>query len=166
MRHAAFDAMPIKEIAVVGPDGQTLCTHLGLPLGQRKVVASEPLVGANGYLFDIIHLENGQPMVRLRRNVGAGPNGIAALVPAMLFLPQVSTQGGPFSAYAHIATANGAVIGNTGERPEAADAAFVAKTKSDKYRFQRRNSDAAQPRDRRSRGVCSGSACSPPAPSS
>ncbi len=143
MRHAAFDAMPIKEIAVVGPDGQTLCTHLGLPLGQRNVVASEPLVGANWYLFDIVHLENGQPMVRLRRNVGAGSNSIAALVPAMLFLPQVSTHGSLFHAYAHIATANGAVIGNTGERPEAAEAAFVARTKSEKYGF---NAEIAMPR--------------------
>ena len=165
MRQAAFDTMPIKEIAVVGPDGQTLCTHLGLPLGQRKVVASEPLVGANWYSLDIIQLENGQPMVRLRRNVGAGPNGIAALVPAFLFLPQVSTQGGPFSAYAHIATANGAVIGNIGERPDAADAAFVAKTKSDKFGF---NAEISMPRGHVIAGHadCSGSACSPPAPSS
>ena len=44
MRMAAFDTAPIKEVAVIGPDGQTLCTHLGLPLGQRKVLASEPLL--------------------------------------------------------------------------------------------------------------------------
>ncbi len=56
-------------------------------------------------------------MVRLRRKVGAGPNEIAALVPAFLFLPQVSTQGGPFSAYAHIATRNGTSIGEIGEPP-------------------------------------------------
>ena len=135
MRQAAFDTMPVKEIAVIGPDGQTLCTHLGLPLGQRKMVASEPLVGANWYSFDIIQLENGQPMVRLRRQVGAGPNGIAALVPAFLFLPQISTQGGPFSAYAHIATANSTIIAHIGERPDAVDAAFVANTKSDKFGF-------------------------------
>ena len=135
LRQAAFDTMPVKEISVVGPDGQTLCTHLGLPLGERKLVSSEPLAGANWYSLDVIQLENGQPMVRLRRNVGAGPNGIAALVPAFLFLPQVSTQGGPFSAYAHIATTNGAAIGNIGTHPIAGDAAFVAKTKSDKFGF-------------------------------
>ncbi len=135
LRQAAFDTIPVKEISIVGPGGNTLCTHLGLPLGERKLVASEPLVGANWYFLDIIQLENGQPMVRLHRKVGAGPNGIAALVPAFLFLPQVSTQGGPFNAYAHIATANGAAIGNIGTRPIAADAAFVAKTKSDKFGF-------------------------------
>ncbi len=145
MRYSGFDTTPIKEIAIVGPDGQTLCTDLGLPLGQRKVVASEPLVGATWYLFEIVQLENGQPMVRLRRNVGAGPNGIAALVPAILFMPQVSTQGSLFHAFAHIATANGAVIGNFGERPDAADAVFVVKTKSEKFGF---NAEISMPRSR------------------
>jgi sensor c-di-GMP phosphodiesterase-like protein len=135
MRQAAFDTTPIKEISVVGPGGNTLCTDLGLPLGERKLVSTEPLVGANWYSIDIIQLENGQPMVRLHRKVGAGPNGIAALVPAILFLPQVSTQGGPFSAYAHIATANGVMIGNVGTRPIAGDAVFIAKIKSDKFGF-------------------------------
>ena len=40
MRHAAFDTIPVKEIALVGADGQTQCTDLGLPLGQRTVVSS------------------------------------------------------------------------------------------------------------------------------
>jgi len=135
MRQAAFDTMPVKEIAILGPDGQTLCTHLGLPLGQRKLVASEPLVGANWYSLDVIQLEDGQPMVRLRRKVGGGPNEVAALVPAVLFLPQVSTHGSPFHAYAHIATADGVTIGNIGARPDATEAAFVGHTKSEKFGF-------------------------------
>ena len=143
MRQASFDTAPIKEIAIVGPDGQTLCTDLGLPLGQRKLVASEPLAGASWYTLDVIQLENGQPMVRLRRKVGAGPNGVAALVPAMLFLPQVTTQGGAFHAYAHIATAGGVTIGNIGARPDGADPAFTADTKSEKFGF---NAQISMPR--------------------
>jgi len=136
MRQAAFETTPIKEIAVVGPSGTTMCTDLGLPLGERKLMSSEPLVGANWYTIDIVQLEHGQPMVRLRRKVDGGNNGIAALVPALLFLPQVSTQGGPFSAYAHIATANGVVIGNIGTRPVPGDAAFLARTRSEKFGFE------------------------------
>jgi len=145
MRQTAFDTMPVKEIEVVGPDGQTLCTDLGLPLGQRKLVSSEPLVGASWYSLDIIHLENGRIMVRLRRQVGAGPNGIAALVPAFLFLPQVSSQGGPFSAYACIATASGAAIGNVGERSGAANATYAAKAISEKFGFE---TEISMPRGR------------------
>jgi len=135
MRQASFDTPPIKEVAVVSPDGKTLCTDLGLPLGNRRLVSSEPLFGADGYWIEVIRLEDGHAMVRLRRTVGAGPNGIAALVPAFLFLPQVSSQGDPFSAYAHIITANGAAIGSIGKRSNAGAVAFVANLKSEKFGF-------------------------------
>lgn len=135
IRQAAFDTVPIKEIAVVGPGGQTLCTDLGLPLGQRKVLWSEPLSGASWYSLALVQLENGQPMLRFSREVGGGPNGLAAEVPAVVFLPQVSTQGGPFSAFAQIATASGALIGNVGERADATSGTFVAAKKSDKFGF-------------------------------
>ncbi len=143
MRQASFDTTPVKEIGIVGPDGRTLCTDLGLPLGQRETVASEPLNGANWYSLDIIQLENGQSMVRLRRKVDSGPNEIAALVPALLFLPQVSTHGNPFSAYAHIVTAGGTTIGTIGVRPAAGDSAFAADSKSEKFGF---NAEVTMPR--------------------
>ena len=145
MRQASFDTTPIKEIAIVGADGQTLCTDLGLPLGQRKLIASEPLSGANWYSFEVVQLENGQSMVRLRRKAGTGPNDIAAVVPAVLFLPQVSSHGDLFSAYAHIATANGMPIGDIGVRPDTADAVFTANSKSEKFGF---DAEVAMPRGR------------------
>jgi sensor c-di-GMP phosphodiesterase-like protein len=136
MRRATFSTIPVKEIAIVGPDGATLCTDLGLPPGQRTTLSSEPLVGASGYWFELIVLPGGERMVRLRRQVGAGPNGIAALVPATLFLPQVSTQGGPFSAYARIMTRQGALIGEVGDRSRGeAGSNFIAGVRSDKFGF-------------------------------
>jgi len=137
MRYAAFNTIPVKEISVVGPDGETLCTHLGLPLGERVMLSSELLVGAAGYWFDIIKLGTGERMVRLRRQVGAGPNGVAALVPTSLFLPQVSTQGGPFSAHARIMTRQGTVIGEVGKSSpdNPASPNFAADIKSDKFGF-------------------------------
>jgi len=136
MRYAAFNTVPVKEIAVVGPDAETLCTHLGLPLGERTMLSSELLVGAAGYWLDIIKLATGERMVRLRRQVGASPNAVAALVPTTLFLPQVSTRGGPFSGYARIVTRQGTVIGEVGGRPrEDVGPNFVADTKSDTFGF-------------------------------
>ncbi|HEX5211308.1 MAG TPA: EAL domain-containing protein [Pseudolabrys sp.] len=135
MRQAAFDTAPIKEIAVIGPQQHTLCTDLGLPLGQRKIVASEPLSGASWYTFDIVHLESGQAMVRLRRTVGSGPNEIAALVPSFQFLPRVSAHGNPFSAYARITTASGTSIATSGVRPDGGNASFVAENKSERFGF-------------------------------
>jgi sensor c-di-GMP phosphodiesterase-like protein len=136
MRYAAFNTIPVKEIAVAGPDAETLCTHLGLPLGERTMLSSEPLAGAAGYWLDIIKLATGERMVRLRRQVGAGPNAVAALVPTTLFLPQVSTRGGPFSGYARIMTRQGTIIGEVGGRPpEDVGPNFVADTKSDTFGF-------------------------------
>lgn len=136
MRHAAFDTIPVKEIAIVGPGGETLCSHLGLPPDERKVLSSEPFAGHDGYRFDIIALASGDRMVRLRRKAGEGPNSIAALVPAALFLPQVSTRGSRFSGYARIVTPHGATVGEVGWRPaNDAGANFAADMKSDKFGF-------------------------------
>jgi len=136
MRFAVFHTTPVKEIALVSPEGRTLCTDLGLPFGQRTLVSSEPLVGARGYFLDIIKLASGQSMVRLRRRAGAGLNEIAALVPSILFLPQVSTQGGPFSAYAHIVTRAGTPIGVIGKRPtQPATGVFTGMANSDRFGF-------------------------------
>jgi sensor c-di-GMP phosphodiesterase-like protein len=137
MRRAAFSTIPVKEIAVIGPDGKTLCNHLGLPPGEREVVSSEPLVGAGGYRLDIISLPGGERMVRLRRDVGSAHNSISALVPTVLFLPQVSTGGGPFSGYARIVTAQGATIGEAGGRTADSESAnFSANTRSNKFGFE------------------------------
>jgi sensor c-di-GMP phosphodiesterase-like protein len=137
MRRAAFSTIPVKEIAVIGPDGKTLCNHLGLPPGEREVVSSEPLVGAGGYRLDTISLPGGERMVRLRRDVGSARNSISALVPTVLFLPQVSTGGGPFSGYARIVTAQGATIGEAGGRTADSESAnFGANIRSNKFGFE------------------------------
>lgn len=136
MRHAAFNTIPVKEIAIIGSDGKTLCNHLGLPPGERTVISSEPMVGVTGYRFDIISLPGGERMVRLRRDVGADHNSISALVPTVLFLPQVSTRGGPFSGYARIVTAQGATIGEVGSRTADSESAnFGADIRSNKFGF-------------------------------
>jgi sensor c-di-GMP phosphodiesterase-like protein len=132
LRQAAFNTSTIKEIAIIGPDGQTLCTQLGTPLGQRKLISSEQLTGAEGYTLDIIQIANGQRMVQLRHHAGSGQNMIGALVPVILLLPQVTVDGSPFGAYAQIVTRDGILIGSTGERPDDVDTRFSVAAKSSK----------------------------------
>ena len=36
MRYAAFSTIPVKEIAIVGPHAETLCTDLGLPWASAR----------------------------------------------------------------------------------------------------------------------------------
>jgi sensor c-di-GMP phosphodiesterase-like protein len=134
MRQAVFSTMPIKEVAVVSSNGQTLCTHLGLPLGQRHLISTEWLAGTDGYTLDILQIENGERMMRLRRPVGA-QSSIAALVPASQFLPQVSNRGGPFDRFGQIKTASGSVIGQIGDHPPAGFPVQVADDKSARHGF-------------------------------
>jgi sensor c-di-GMP phosphodiesterase-like protein len=135
MRRAVFQTMPVKEVALVDFDGRTLCSDFGSPPGHRKLIASEPLHGAKGFTLDVIKLGNGRSMVRLRRK--AGDREIAALVPSALFLPQVASHGGPFSAYAHIETGSGIQIGEIGKLPARVTGyVYAAKVRSNRFAFQ------------------------------
>lgn len=131
MRRAAFDAAPVKEIAILGSDGQTLCSSLGLPSGERKLIASE--TSAGGLTIDILKPADADALIRLRRKAGAGPNEMSALVPVTLLLPQVTVQGASHSAYASLIARNGSTIGDAGQRPGAADARFDARAKSAEF---------------------------------
>ena len=92
LRQATFATTPVKELSIVAPDGRTLCTDVGNQPEQRKVVSSEPLSAGSRNLLEVVRL-GGQPEQWLRiRRPGAGTgNGVAALIPAALFVPQVST---------------------------------------------------------------------------
>ncbi len=56
LRQANFATTPIKELSLLGPDGQTLCTDLGIPLGIRKVVSSQPLTADGAAVIEVISL--------------------------------------------------------------------------------------------------------------
>src|SRR5215471_9780631 len=74
MQQAAFTSMPIKEISVIGPNGQSLCTHLGPRSNQRTISVAGPLHGADGYSIDVVRFPDGEQMIQLRRNVAGSPN--------------------------------------------------------------------------------------------
>jgi sensor c-di-GMP phosphodiesterase-like protein len=135
MRHAVFETVPIKGVAVVGPDGDILCTHGGKPLGRREILVSEPLPGAANYGIEIIKLNATGNMVRIVRT--ASRDRLVGVVPVELFAPQVSTQGSQLSAHAVMTTAYGTVIGQSGRvlSQEEQSQALKATHSSSKYGF-------------------------------
>jgi sensor c-di-GMP phosphodiesterase-like protein len=73
-------------------------------------------------LLDVVQLGT-QPAhwIRIRRPGAGGSNGIAALIPAVLFVPQVSTGGDPIRFHAQTRTARGTLVAETGDLTPAAD---------------------------------------------
>ena len=119
LRQVTFSVPPVKEISVVAPDGRTLCTDSGLTEA-RQVVSSEPLNGVPGsdMLLEVIQLGDrpGQ-WVRIRKLGPNLTNGIAALIPADLFIPHTSSRGGPLANQSRIATRKGTLIAEGGKDP-------------------------------------------------
>jgi sensor c-di-GMP phosphodiesterase-like protein len=114
LRRASFVTAPAKEFSVVGPDGDTLCTDLGISLGARDVVAVPRAADGADVQVEVVRL-GGSPatFVRVRR---FGPDGgsLAALVPSDLLIPLTSNRGGPLGAFAQVSTRNGLMIGEGG----------------------------------------------------
>ena len=108
--------IPVKELSIVAADGRTLCTDVGNQPEQRKIVSSEPLAAGSRHVLELVRL-GGQPdqWLRIRRPGHGAGNGVAALIPAALFVPQVSPGGGPLSFHARMLTAGGTVIAEAGE---------------------------------------------------
>ena len=132
MRQAAFDAAPVKDIALLGPQGQTLCSANDLPLEAHQV-SSVALPDKAGLALDIVRRANGETMVRVRRKAGAGSNQVAALVPASLLLPQATLANGSAGPYVKLMAGDGSLIEAAGAPPAGNDPHFNVSAKSDRY---------------------------------
>jgi sensor c-di-GMP phosphodiesterase-like protein len=129
MRQAAFNAAPVKDILLLGPTGQTLCSGAGMPVGSLQRVWSRPLPGEGGLTLDVMRAPGGMTMIRLRRKLDASVNELAALMPAKLLLPQASLGDTRTSAYVSLVTGDGRVIDTAGVRPRPGEPRFTKKAK-------------------------------------
>ena len=135
LRQANFATTPIKELSLLGPDGQTLCTDLGIALGMRKVVSSQPLTFDGGVAIEVISLaDRKDAMIRLRRSGVDGTVGVAALMPMELFFPQLSNRGGPSNSHARLMTRDGTLLAENGVAlPGSADRRFTTTLQSERH---------------------------------
>jgi sensor c-di-GMP phosphodiesterase-like protein len=124
LRQKVFLSGPIKELALVAANGQTLCTDEGNPPGTRDVMASAATPG-NAVMLDMIWLGDLQErMLRVRRLASGKPH-LAALLPASLMLPQISRHGGNSAGYARLTLADGTLVGVVGAEPGGEQERFV-----------------------------------------
>ena len=121
-RLATFETTPVKELSVVAIDGRTLCTDVGHRPEARKLVSSEPISAGNQFLLEVIQLGGApQRWIRIHRPGTGRSNGIAALIPAELFVAQVSTEGRPQGFHIQMRSTSGSLIGEVGRPASAAE---------------------------------------------
>jgi sensor c-di-GMP phosphodiesterase-like protein len=158
---AAFEVTPIKEIAVLDPDGETLCTNHGLALGERQVLSRHAVADAANVFIEVVAIgQRKERMVRVHQAARDGGNGLAALIPTELLLPQMSTEGGSPRAHVTLVTKDGTLIGETGagtaNKPDSER--VTVRLKSPAYRLtmtssMSRKALAAEQSDLRAAGI-------------
>jgi EAL domain-containing protein (putative c-di-GMP-specific phosphodiesterase class I) len=133
LRQGLLAAGPVKELSVVGAQGETLCTDRGSAIAPRNVVATTPTANPN-IVLDVVRLGD-ERMLRVRRLAPASRAALAAILPAELLLPQVGTDGSPFEGYARIALADDTIIGAVGSDMVTAlrDGLVGGRARSDRY---------------------------------
>ena len=112
MNEASFSVAPVKEVSVVSADGATLCTNLGVPLGDRRVIGPPIRNAYPGVIIEVLRLgERAEHVVRVRDMRGPDGTGLAVLIPSDMFLPRISVDGGPAFLRARLEAADGSLIG-------------------------------------------------------
>lgn len=136
LREVAFASAPVKELAVLGPEGQTFCTTLDIALGERADFARGVYIEHLGIAFDVIGQLLARPQfLRVRRQADNG-NWLAALVPVDLLLPLTASHGGPFSAWVVLSLQDGSFVAEGGSPiPSAAPVSDVLSAMAKSNRF-------------------------------
>src|SRR6185436_3321542 len=136
LRQAAFAITPIKELSVIGADGQTICTDLGPSRGNLHTVSWQRVARQDDVLIEVVRIgDRKEPMVRVRRPNIDGAATLAALIPSDILMLQASAQSSPFNAYAELMLRDGTPIGILGaERAERTEQdRFTATATSERY---------------------------------
>lgn len=115
LRQAVFASGLIKELALVGPSGQTLCTDRGTSFAAPDVFASAA-TSDPGIMLDVVR-EAGRDerLLRIRVLAPQRKPAIAALLPVNLLLPQIAPDGSALQGYARLRLGDGTLIGASGD---------------------------------------------------
>ena len=128
----------VKQMAVLGPAGQPLCTDSGIIAGPVKVLGSRPVKGSDAVIEVVTLGDHPSRMVRLRRPSGIGANSVSALLPANVLAAQVGNRVDKDS-YAEVALLDGTIIDDMGSRPADADTLALMNSNartSDRFPFR------------------------------
>jgi hypothetical protein len=130
MRRTALQTGPVKEITLIGANGQIACSDTGAQARPQVIVT---IATANrDFMLDLVRVAD-ERFLRVRKMGHLDKPAIAALVPASLLLPQVSIHGGPLSGSLRLAFAGGAQIAEAGPPQGGAWEQHYARQRSQAY---------------------------------
>lgn len=111
MRQAMFASAVIKELTLVGPSGQTLCTDTGTSFAAPDVLASTS-TSVPDIMLDVVHRagRDGR-LLRVRLVPAQRKPALAALLPVNLLLPQVAPDGSALQGAARLTLVDGTLLG-------------------------------------------------------
>ncbi len=120
LRRAVMSITPVKELSIVGPDGELRCGHLGLG-GAALTVSREMATKGDGdvLLAVVTTPDRNQRGLRIRWHRAAEPLSLAALLPADMFLPDNDMMARPEDPGIRIMLGEGSLI--VGGGPSASD---------------------------------------------
>jgi sensor c-di-GMP phosphodiesterase-like protein len=133
LRKTVFSAAPIKEIAVIGSNGQTQCTDAGTAFEPRDILASAATANAK-VMLDVVHMsEPNRRMLRVRRVGERGKGTLAALLSPSVMLPQVSASGERFTGTSRMTLADGTLVGTVGSDKNLPPDRIVSRIRSERF---------------------------------
>jgi sensor c-di-GMP phosphodiesterase-like protein len=113
MHHAVLLIGPVKELMLIGQNGQIACTDSGVQTRQNIIVSVA--TSDRDIMLELVRMSDAsERLLRVRKVGQADKPGLAAVVPADLLLPQVSIRGGPLRGLIRLTMPGGALIGESG----------------------------------------------------
>jgi sensor c-di-GMP phosphodiesterase-like protein len=130
MRRTALQTGPVKEMVLIGANGQIVCTDTGAQARPQVIVT---IATANReFMLDLVRVAD-ERFLRVRKMGHLDRPAIAALVPASLLLPQVSIHGGPLNGSLRLMFAGGAQVAEAGPPQSGAWEQHYARQRSQAY---------------------------------
>jgi sensor c-di-GMP phosphodiesterase-like protein len=130
MRRAALQTGPVKEVTLIGANGQIACSDAGMLVRPQVIVT---IATANReFMLDLVRVAD-ERFLRVRKIGHLDKPAIAALVPASLLVPQVSIHGGPLRGSVRLMFAGGAQIAEAGPPQGGAPEQHYARQRSHVY---------------------------------
>ena len=116
MRQAVLRTAPVKQVVLIAPNGDALCTEPGGTAGRPEVLTS---AAAADFFLDVVRLpEGGDRFLRVRKIGQGGKPELGALVPVSALLPQASVRSGGLLGFARMTMTDGTSVGDSGAIPD------------------------------------------------